>query len=190
MSLLRRSRFNIQYTLCARLRPPRAATLSTTAALRNAPTDPPPNTEGLDKLAKVLTNLGERMPAAPPHETNRRTQQYIPFTANSFIRPYDLSLEGRTHREKPYSRASGVGLSAIEARSKDVFHQLGIDPLKYASHPAVISPFLTEMGKIIPRRLTELSAKSQRRIGKAIRRAKMMGIIPLHGRIARKGQYW
>ncbi|KAJ7781082.1 hypothetical protein B0H16DRAFT_1497021 [Mycena metata] len=180
MSLLR---------LCARLRPPRAATLSSTAALRNDKKDPLNPTEGLDDLAVVLTQQAEltpTSPAPPPRENNRQTQQYIPFTANSFIRPYDLTLEARTFREKPRARASAVGLSALEARGKDVFSQLGVDPLRFASHPAVLSPYLSEMGKIIPRRLTHLTSKSQRRIGKAIRRAKMMGVIPLHSRISRK----
>lgn len=38
------------------------------------------------------------------------------------------------------------------------------------------------MGKIKPRSQTKLTWRSQRRLGKAIRRAKMMGIIPVLSR--------
>jgi small subunit ribosomal protein S18 len=41
-----------------------------------------------------------------------------------------------------------------------------------------MSAFVTEMGKIKPRSVTNLTWRSQRKLGKAIRRAKMMGIIP------------
>lgn len=45
-----------------------------------------------------------------------------------------------------------------------------------------MSRFVTSMGKIKSRSETQLTWKNQRRIGKAIRRAKMMGIIPVLSR--------
>ena len=45
-----------------------------------------------------------------------------------------------------------------------------------------MSYFVTHMGKIKRRSETQLTWKNQRRIGKAIRRAKMMGIIPVLSR--------
>ena len=44
-----------------------------------------------------------------------------------------------------------------------------------------LSKFLTEKGKIIPRRITGCSAKSQRRISKVIRRARHAGVVPFVG---------
>jgi small subunit ribosomal protein S18 len=38
--------------------------------------------------------------------------------------------------------------------------------------------FMTERGKIMPRRTTYASAKQQRQIRKAIRRARVMGMLP------------
>lgn len=38
--------------------------------------------------------------------------------------------------------------------------------------------FMTERGKIMPRRMTGVSAKQQRRIRRAIHRARIMGLLP------------
>ncbi|KAJ7929934.1 hypothetical protein B0H13DRAFT_1962537 [Mycena leptocephala] len=102
--------------------------------------------------------------------TNRPVHQYRPFVPHTFIRPHDLSLAGRSFKNP-------IPPSTRDARDNDVFYQLGIDPLKYAMHPAVVSQFMT----------TGLTSKSQRRIAKAIRRAKMMGVIPLHSRLRNYG---
>lgn len=63
-----------------------------------------------------------------------------------------------------------------------MFHQLQIDPLHEAMNSRLLSYFVTEMGKIKPRSATKLTWRSQRRLGKAIRRAKMMGVIPVLSR--------
>ena len=45
-----------------------------------------------------------------------------------------------------------------------------------------MSEFVTRMGRIKKRNETRLTWKNQRKLGKAIRGAKMRGIIPLHSR--------
>ena len=42
----------------------------------------------------------------------------------------------------------------------------------------LLSKFLTEHGRIIPARLTGVSSKEQRKIRKAIHRARIMGLLP------------
>lgn len=42
----------------------------------------------------------------------------------------------------------------------------------------LLSKFLTEHGRIIPARLTGVSAKEQRKIRRAIHRARIMGLLP------------
>jgi small subunit ribosomal protein S18 len=61
----------------------------------------------------------------------------------------------------------------------DVFHQLGLNPLLECQNPALLGGFMSEMGKIYGREVTGLTVKNQRRLGKAIRRARMMGVIPI-----------
>ncbi|MCB9641053.1 MAG: 30S ribosomal protein S18 [Myxococcales bacterium] len=42
----------------------------------------------------------------------------------------------------------------------------------------LLSQFITDQGKIMPRRLTRVSAKDQRTICAAIKRARMIGLLP------------
>jgi len=44
--------------------------------------------------------------------------------------------------------------------------------------PARLKRFLTERGKILPRRITGLSAKQQRQIALAIKRARHLALLP------------
>ena len=73
---------------------------------------------------------------------------------------------------------SPVGKTGAEARYSDPFVQLNIDPRFESQNKALMTHFLTEMGKIPGRDQTRLSHRSQRYLAKAIKRAKMMGIIP------------
>jgi small subunit ribosomal protein S18 len=42
----------------------------------------------------------------------------------------------------------------------------------------LLRKFITERGKILPRRLTGLTSKQQRDITKAIKRARVIGLLP------------
>jgi small subunit ribosomal protein S18 len=42
----------------------------------------------------------------------------------------------------------------------------------------IISRYITERGKIVPRRLSGVTAKNQRRLAKAIKRARHLALIP------------
>jgi small subunit ribosomal protein S18 len=72
-----------------------------------------------------------------------------------------------------------VGPGAAESRRNDYFYQLGIDPLDEAMNVRLLSYFVSDMGKIKSRAENKLTWRSQRRLTKAIRRAKMMGIMPI-----------
>lgn len=114
--------------------------------------------------------------------TKRPVHDYRPFSPGQFIRPHDLSLAGRTWANRMSLRRPGLPPSTRDARKQDTFYQLGVDPLKLALHPDVLSNYMSELAMIYPRRDTKLTMKSQRRIAKAIKRAKMMGVIPLYSR--------
>ncbi|KAJ1648106.1 hypothetical protein J3B02_006519 [Coemansia erecta] len=66
--------------------------------------------------------------------------------------------------------------------SKDPFVALGINPLKDYKNTNLLASFVTEMGKIKPRYKTGLTAKSQRRLSKAIKRARAFGLMPVTSR--------
>nr|QUE28156.1 ribosomal protein S18 [Sahlingia subintegra] len=42
----------------------------------------------------------------------------------------------------------------------------------------LLKKFVTEQGKILPRRLTGLTAKQQKKVSKAIKRARMLSYLP------------
>ncbi|KAJ8590878.1 hypothetical protein M405DRAFT_861015 [Rhizopogon salebrosus TDB-379] len=101
------------------------------------------------------------------------------FDSKLFIRPHYFSHDHRFKGPPPFPKRSLIGPGSKQAKKQDVFYRLGIDPLQEASNDVLMSSFVTEMGKIKHRAETGLTTKSQRKLGKAIRRAKMMGVIPV-----------
>ncbi len=51
-------------------------------------------------------------------------------------------------------------------------------PIDY-KQPEVLKRFITDNGKILPRRITGTSAKNQRRLVREIKRARIIGLLPL-----------
>ncbi|CAL1700911.1 unnamed protein product [Somion occarium] len=127
--------------------------------------------EDYAKTAKVVQPASS--PRGPPPDTHLDD-----LTRRKFIKPSDLGFEARTVTPHPRKRPL-LGPSAKESKYRDVFYQLNIDPLHEAFNSKLLSRFVSEMGKIKGRAETNLTWKSQRRLGKAIRRAKQMGIIPI-----------
>ena len=72
-----------------------------------------------------------------------------------------------------------MGPPARASLRSDAFRQLGVDPLKESFNRPLLDEFITEMGKIKGRAKTQLTWWSQRKVGKAVRRARNMGIIPM-----------
>lgn len=60
----------------------------------------------------------------------------------------------------------------------------GINPLNEYLNPALLSHFVSNMGKIMSRSQTQLTWKNQRRLGKAVRRARAMGLMPYFGDVS------
>jgi small subunit ribosomal protein S18 len=55
------------------------------------------------------------------------------------------------------------------------------DPIDYKDVD-LLRKFITERGKILPRRITGLTAKQQRQITKAIKRARILALLPFINR--------
>ena len=53
-------------------------------------------------------------------------------------------------------------------------------PIDY-KRPDILRDFITERGKIIPRRITGTCAKHQRRLARAVKRARYMALLPYTG---------
>lgn len=59
--------------------------------------------------------------------------------------------------------------------TEDPFDVLGLDPLHEYKNFRLLTHFVSDMGKILPREQTGVSAKNQRKLAKAIKRARAMG---------------
>ncbi|KAB5595496.1 30S ribosomal protein [Ceratobasidium theobromae] len=96
-----------------------------------------------------------------------------------FISPHHLTREHRIIRTERRRKDPTLGPFRKHAEAIDAFRKLNIDPLDEFKNALLLKAFVTEMGKIQPRSKTGLTQRSQRRVGKAIRRARAMGLIPL-----------
>lgn len=65
-------------------------------------------------------------------------------------------------------------------RPKDPFAQKKVNPLDHYKNYIFLSQWMTQMGRILHPDLTGLKAKNQRKLAKAIRRARAFGIISPH----------
>ena len=63
------------------------------------------------------------------------------------------------------------------ARRKKVCQMCLHKPIKY-SDPRIISKYINEKGKILPRRMTGACAKHQRHIANQVKIARYMAILP------------
>lgn len=61
---------------------------------------------------------------------------------------------------------------------EDCFKTVNENPMNYWKNPVILSRFVTELGRIKPRGDTGLTAKNQRLLSRAIRRARAAGIMP------------
>ena len=72
------------------------------------------------------------------------------------------------------------------SRQAKVTATLGEFDLRDYRNVEVLKRFLSETGKILPRRRTGLSAKEQRILAKTIKRARILGLLPFTEKLVRK----
>ncbi|PWN42675.1 hypothetical protein IE81DRAFT_323228 [Ceraceosorus guamensis] len=104
-----------------------------------------------------------------------RSQHYVPATLNV-----------QTHAPRTYFRAIPLlGPGRAEAELVDQLHKLQLRPGHPSladdsyKNPVLLMPYISDMGKIKRRALSRLTRRSQREVGKAIRRARAMGLVPI-----------
>lgn len=83
----------------------------------------------------------------------------------------------RRNRDRDRDDDNGGRMSMGRRRAKKVcwFALNGIEP-DYKDIK-IISRYISERGKIVPRRLSGVTAKNQRRLAKAIKRARHLGLV-------------
>lgn len=71
-------------------------------------------------------------------------------------------------------------------KAKVVKSSVGEFDLRDYRNAEVLKRFLSETGKILPRRRTGLTAKEQRILAKTIKRARILGLLPFTEKLVRK----
>ncbi len=71
----------------------------------------------------------------------------------------------------------------IETQSTEMFDRFKKYGIKYVDYkdPDFLLQFINEQGKILPRRYTGTSLKYQRKVAKAIKRARHLALLPYVG---------
>ncbi|GAA94309.1 uncharacterized protein L969DRAFT_90019 [Mixia osmundae IAM 14324] len=120
-------------------------------------------------LSKRLAGLASDGKTIP---TENKIKPYQVF-ASKDLGPKKMFKDNKPVRRKRHE----MGPKKADVHLSDPFMHLGINPLKEPTNPLLHSHYLTQVGKIQTRAATGLSWKSQRRMGKAVRRARAMGLI-------------
>jgi len=115
----------------------------------------------------------EKLKAAEMNEI-----EYLGLRPGEIYSPFGLEKNARVVKRMRRKRLPRTGPGTEEAVMKDPFLFYNIDPVKEALNPHLLNAFLTTMGKIRGRNETMLPRRTQRRMGKAIRRARNLGIVP------------
>lgn len=87
---------------------------------------------------------------------------------------------GRRDRMGPDGRGRGGGKRFFRRRKVDYFSVNRIDHIDYKDADT-LKQFVGDRGKIKPRRHTGLSAKHQRELRRAIKRARNLALLPFAG---------
>lgn len=80
------------------------------------------------------------------------------------------------HREKREKNDFSQGGSRRRIKKVCWFEQNNVEP-DYKDI-RIISRYITERGKIVPRRLSGVTSKNQRKLAVAIKRARHLGLLP------------
>jgi ribosomal protein S18 len=120
--------------------------------------------QNIDQLVGLL-NRFNTTEAQSSQESLRLTRRFYPRETYS---PRDLDEDtlplyrGKLRNQPPV----------------DPFEKLGLNPLHEYKNTAILSRYVSAMGRILPRSETGLTRKNQRRLAKAIKRARAMGLMP------------
>jgi len=77
-------------------------------------------------------------------------------------------------QRKPSRRSEPTDLAPVLKRGAKYLE--GVDQIDYKDSE-LLKKFMTERGKILPQRISGTTAKQQRQIKRAIRRARVMGLV-------------
>ena len=102
------------------------------------------------------------------------------------VRVYSLSIAAGLWIYLPLLAVSGLSLSSLRRAGKPErigpdgrsrLADIALEALDW-KNPELLKRYVTEAGKILPRRLTGTSLKFQRKVGQAIKRSRHLALMP------------
>ncbi|ODQ50129.1 ribosomal protein S18 [Saitoella complicata NRRL Y-17804] len=130
------------------------------------------STSGADALKWATQQSTEDDPETPIRLSRNTIRE---FSYGQTYEPRDFSFE----------KAEEVRLDRRHKRGmvkRDRIEALGVNPEKEWKNPFLLNAFVTEMGRIRPASDTGISAKNQRRVARAIKRARAFGVMPVYSK--------
>ncbi|KAG8966024.1 hypothetical protein FRC03_012667 [Tulasnella sp. 419] len=136
------------------------------------------------KIICTRTNVSTDSPSTL--QAPEKITQFRPFvdsrtTHSKFYLPTDFNRKNRIDdpdAPRTFGRPSGLGPSAERTKSTDPFLALDINLKQEFRNGTLLSQFTTNMGLIKNRGETKLSRGNQRKLAKAVKRARNMGLLP------------
>jgi small subunit ribosomal protein S18 len=90
--------------------------------------------------------------------------------------------------QKPTGTDKAIATGKRQYFRRKKVDRICLEKIDYIDYKDVklLSQFLTERGKIIPRRISGLNAQNQRRITEAIKIARIMALLPFVGTVEKE----
>lgn len=90
--------------------------------------------------------------------------------------------------QKPTGTDKAIATGKRQYFRRKKVDRICLEKIDYIDYKDVklLSQFLTERGKIIPRRISGLNAQNQRRITEAVKIARTMALLPFVGAVERE----
>lgn len=111
----------------------------------------------------------------PPVLISKSFQKNFDF--GSTYDPFDFTSDKVAIENKRRSRKT-PGILNYDNGAHDPFVRAGINPLDLYMMPEVLSRFVSLTGQILPREKTRCNPQNQKKLSIAIKRARMLGIMP------------
>lgn len=167
-------------------RPPRARNPRDFPSASTSSSSVPLSSSPLYRLQPSAAIAAEtaRAAAAAQDRGDHEAQMFRRFRFGDVYAPHDLSGAEAMRWKRAGSGVGGRGAfgtlrpGPLQEGRVDVMRELGMDPRKEYKNAAIMSQLVSPFGRILSRRQTGLSAKNQRRVAKAVKRARGCGLMP------------
>jgi small subunit ribosomal protein S18 len=89
-----------------------------------------------------------------------------------------MKKQSKNQKESSYKLTQQITTRKTQPKKRDPFKERGVQDYIDFFDARLLTRFLNEQGKLLPARITGATAKMQRRLTTAVKRARHLAIIP------------